>query len=46
MQAELFPDARGAAEFMVRTIYSLMLIPDSSLTDEQIADLIVRAIVT
>ncbi|KNA89940.1 TetR family transcriptional regulator [Gordonia sp. w5E2] len=46
VQAELFPDARGAAEFMVRTIYSLMLIPDSSLTDEQIADLIVRAIVT
>ncbi|GAC50526.1 TetR/AcrR family transcriptional regulator [Gordonia aichiensis] len=45
VQAELTPDPRGAAEFMVRTIYSLMLVPDSSLTDEQIADLIVRAIV-
>lgn len=42
---QLQPDARGAAEFLVRTIYSLMMIPDSSLTDEQIADLIVRAIV-
>lgn len=45
VQAELTPDPRGAAEFMVRTVYSLMLVPDSSLTDDQIADLIVRAIV-
>ncbi|MDL9938400.1 TetR family transcriptional regulator [Gordonia sp. ABSL1-1] len=43
--ADLIPNPRGAAEFLVRTIYSLMLIPDSSLTDEQIADLVVRAIV-
>ncbi|MCZ0915040.1 TetR family transcriptional regulator [Gordonia amicalis] len=42
---QLVPDPRGAAEFLVRTIYSLMLIPDSSLTDEQIADLVVRAVV-
>ena len=46
VQAELTPDPRGAAEFMVRIIYSLMLVPDSSMTDDQIADLIVRAIVT
>lgn len=39
------PDPRGAAEFMVRVIYSLMLIPQSSLTDEQVADLVVRAII-
>ncbi|MEO9326383.1 TetR/AcrR family transcriptional regulator [Gordonia aurantiaca] len=42
---QLVPEPRAAAEFLVRTIYSLMLIPDSSLTDEQIADLVVRAIV-
>ena len=29
----------------MRTIYSLMLIPDSFLSDEQIAELVVRAIV-
>ncbi|WHU46366.1 TetR family transcriptional regulator [Gordonia sp. L191] len=42
----LVPDARGAAEFLVRVIYSVMLVPDSSLSDEQIADLVVRAIVS
>ncbi|UPG67950.1 TetR/AcrR family transcriptional regulator [Gordonia hongkongensis] len=42
---QLFPTPRGAAEFLVRTIYSLMLIPDSFLSDEQIAELVVRAIV-
>lgn len=42
---QLVPNPRGAAEFLVRTIYSLMLIPDGSLTDEQVADLVVRAIV-
>ncbi|MEE4024390.1 TetR/AcrR family transcriptional regulator [Gordonia sp. PKS22-38] len=42
---QLNPDPRGAAEFLVRTIYSLMLIPDSALSDDDIADLVVRAIV-
>lgn len=42
---QLFPNPRGAAEFLVRTIYSLMLIPDSFLSDEQIAELVVRAVV-
>lgn len=41
----LVPSPEGAAEFLVRTIYSLMLIPETALTDEQIADLVVRAIV-
>lgn len=43
--AQLLPDPRGAAEFLVRVIYSLMLVPDGVLDDEQVADLIVRAIV-
>lgn len=43
--AQLYPDPRGAAEFMVRAVYSVMLIPDGGLDDEQIADLVVRAIV-
>ncbi len=43
--AQLRPDPRGAAEFLVRTIYSLMLIPDSALSDDDVADLVVRAIV-
>lgn len=43
--AQLVPDPRGAAEFLVRVIYSLMLVPDSSLTDDQVADLVVRAVV-
>ncbi|MBD0860448.1 TetR/AcrR family transcriptional regulator [Gordonia sp. zg691] len=42
---QLLPNPRGAAEFLVRTIYSLMLIPDSFLSDEEIAELVVRAIV-
>jgi AcrR family transcriptional regulator len=42
---QLYPSSQGAAEFLVRTIYSLMLIPDSALSDEEIADLVVRAIV-
>ncbi|GAA3950549.1 TetR/AcrR family transcriptional regulator [Gordonia caeni] len=43
--AALYPDARGGVEFMVRTVYSCMLVPQSSLSDEQIAELAVRAIV-
>ncbi|MCC3321705.1 TetR family transcriptional regulator [Gordonia bronchialis] len=42
---QLTPNARGAAEFLVRTIYSMMLNPDTALTDDEIADLVVRAIV-
>lgn len=42
---DLLPDPRGAAEFLVRTVYSHMLVPESVLTDAQIADLVVRAIV-
>ena len=41
----LVPDPRGAAEFLVRVIYSAMLVPESSLSDAQVADLVVRAIV-
>lgn len=43
--AALYPDAAGGVEFMVRTVYSCMLVPQSSLSDEQIAELAVRAIV-
>ena len=42
---QLQPNPRAAAEFMVRVVYSVMLIPDGSMSDEQIADLVVRAIV-
>lgn len=42
---QLYPNPDAAAEFLVRTIYSLMLIPEGALTDEQAADLVVRAIV-
>lgn len=41
----LYPDAPAAAEFLVRVVYTYMLIPEGALTDEQIADLVVRAIV-
>lgn len=43
--AELIPNPRAAGEFLVRVVYSLMLVPNSALTDEQVADLVVRAIV-
>lgn len=43
--AALYPDARGGVEFMVRTVYCCMLVPQSALSDEQIANLAVRAIV-
>lgn len=42
---QLYPDPAAAAEFMVRTIYSFMLIPESALSDDAAADLVVRAIV-
>ncbi len=40
----LYPDPRGGVEFLVRTVYSCMLVPQSSLSYEQIADLAVRAV--
>ncbi|MFT3716666.1 MAG: TetR family transcriptional regulator [Gordonia sp. (in: high G+C Gram-positive bacteria)] len=40
----LRPNPRGAIEFMVRTIMSSMVVPQSSLTDDAIADLVVRAV--
>ena len=43
--AALHPDARGGSEFVVRIVYSCMLVPESSLTDDQIADLVVRAVI-
>lgn len=43
--AQLVPDSRGAAEFLVRVIYSLMLVPGRDLDDDQVAELVVRAIV-
>lgn len=42
---QLYPDAASAAEFLVRVVYSYMLIPEGAMDDEQIADLVVRAIV-
>lgn len=42
---QLYPDARGGVEFMVRTAYSCMLMPKSAMSDSEIADLVVRAIV-
>ncbi|MFT3660895.1 MAG: TetR family transcriptional regulator [Gordonia sp. (in: high G+C Gram-positive bacteria)] len=41
----LYPDARGGVEMMVRTVYCCMLVPQSALTDDQIANLVVRAVV-
>ncbi|MFT4201426.1 TetR/AcrR family transcriptional regulator [Gordonia sp. (in: high G+C Gram-positive bacteria)] len=41
----LRPSPEGAAEFMVRTVYSMMLVPDSAMTDEQVAELVVAAVV-
>ncbi|WP_040509742.1 TetR/AcrR family transcriptional regulator [Gordonia soli] len=42
---QLYPNPAAAAEFLIRTIYSFMLIPDGALGDDEIADLVVRAIV-
>lgn len=40
----LYPDVRGGVEFAVRTIYSCMVMPRSSLSDEQIGELVARAV--
>ncbi|QKT06092.1 TetR/AcrR family transcriptional regulator [Gordonia sp. X0973] len=41
----LRPSPEAAAEFIVRVVYSLMLVPDSAMTDEEVADLVVAAII-
>lgn len=41
----LRPNPEAAAEFMVRIVYSMMLVPDSAMTDEEIAALVVAAVV-
>lgn len=43
--AQLYPNPAAAAEFMVRAIYSFMLIPEGAMSDDEAADLVVRAIV-
>ncbi|KQS00250.1 TetR family transcriptional regulator [Williamsia sp. Leaf354] len=40
----LHPDGRGASEFAARVVYSHMLVPGSSMTDDQVADLVCRAV--
>lgn len=44
-QAQLYPSPRAGVEFMVRSVYSCMLVPQNSLSDDDVADLVVRAIV-
>ena len=41
----LAPNPRAAIEFLVRVVYSCMLVPGSAMTDDEIADLVVRAVV-
>ncbi len=43
--ASLSPDPRVAMEFVVRAAYSYLLVPDGAMTDDQFADLVVRAVV-
>lgn len=44
-QELLFPNARAGLEFQVRSVYASMLVPSTTITDDEIADLVVRAIV-
>jgi len=44
VRARLRPNPEAAAEFIVRVVYSLMLVPDSAMTDEQVAQLVVAAV--
>lgn len=44
-EAALYPTVRGGSEFMVRVVYSCMLVPDSCLSHDEVADLVVRAVV-
>lgn len=43
--AALYPTARAGSEFMVRVVYSCMLIPESVMSDDEIADMVVRAVI-
>jgi AcrR family transcriptional regulator len=43
LEAALVPDAARATEMMIRIIYSYMLIPRSALSDEDVADMVVRS---
>ncbi|EGD53784.1 TetR/AcrR family transcriptional regulator [Gordonia neofelifaecis] len=43
--AALYPNVRAGSEFMVRVVYSCMLVPGSSMSDDEIADMVVRAVV-
>ncbi|MFJ6096087.1 TetR/AcrR family transcriptional regulator [Williamsia muralis] len=43
LEAALVPDAGRATEMMIRIIYSYMLIPRSALSDDDIADMVVRS---
>jgi len=45
LEAALIPDARRATEFMVRVVYSYMLIPGSAMSDEDVAEMVVRSTV-
>jgi AcrR family transcriptional regulator len=43
LEAALVPDAARATELMIRIIYSYMLIPRSALSDDDVADMVVRS---
>ncbi|MEJ9077010.1 MULTISPECIES: TetR/AcrR family transcriptional regulator [Gordonia] len=43
--AVIHPNPRAGIEYMVRTVYSCMLVPSSSMSDEEIADMVVRAVI-
>lgn len=43
--AQLYPNPRAAAEFLVRVVYSCMLVPGSTMSDEEVADMVVRAVI-
>ncbi|WP_110469948.1 TetR/AcrR family transcriptional regulator [Williamsia limnetica] len=45
LEAALVPDSRRATELMVRVVYSYMLIPRSAMSDEDIADMVVRSVI-
>lgn len=43
--AAMYPSPRAGIEYMVRTVYSCMLVPESSMSDDEIADMVVRAVI-
>ncbi|WP_018177708.1 TetR/AcrR family transcriptional regulator [Jongsikchunia kroppenstedtii] len=44
LAAALVPNAEAASEFIIRVVHSHMLIPRSHLSDDELADLVVRAV--